>query len=57
MEEEKDRAVSLAFRQQIAAFLILEFGILFHSVIIGLTLRVSGPEFSVIPCNCLSPVL
>jgi zinc transporter 1/2/3 len=48
IEEEKDRAASLAFRQQIAAFLILEFGILFHSVIIGLTLGSSGPEFSVL---------
>ncbi|KIY00134.1 uncharacterized protein Z520_03819 [Fonsecaea multimorphosa CBS 102226] len=48
IEEEKDRAATLAFRQQIAAFLILEFGILFHSVIIGLTLGTSGPEFSVL---------
>lgn len=36
--EEKERAAELAFQQQIAAFLILEFGVIFHSVIIGLTL-------------------
>lgn len=36
----------LAFRQQIAAFLILEFGVIFHSVIIGLNLGVVGSEFS-----------
>ncbi|KZZ95866.1 zinc transporter protein [Moelleriella libera RCEF 2490] len=35
-------AVGRAFRSQIAAFLILEFGIIFHSVIIGLNLGVSG---------------
>ena len=35
-----------SFRQQIAAFLILEFGVIFHSVIIGLNLGTAGPEFS-----------
>ncbi|KAK1758776.1 Zinc/iron permease [Echria macrotheca] len=35
-----------AFRQQIAAFLILEFGVIFHSVIIGLNLGVIGAEFT-----------
>ncbi|KAE8326482.1 Zinc/iron permease [Aspergillus sergii] len=35
-----------AFRQEIAAFLILEFGIIFHSVIIGLNLGVTGEEFT-----------
>ncbi|RHZ57464.1 high-affinity Zn(2+) transporter ZRT1 [Aspergillus thermomutatus] len=35
-----------AFRQDIAAFLILEFGIIFHSVIIGLNLGVTGDEFA-----------
>lgn len=39
-------ARNLAVRQQMAAFLILEFGVLFHSVIIGLNLGVSGDEFS-----------
>jgi zinc transporter 1/2/3 len=34
-----------SFRQQIAAFLILEFGVVFHSVIIGLNLGVVGSEF------------
>lgn len=37
-----------SFKQQIAAFLILEFGVLFHSVIIGLTLGVVGSEFTVL---------
>ncbi|KAI9056138.1 hypothetical protein LZ554_001066 [Drepanopeziza brunnea f. sp. 'monogermtubi'] len=35
-----------SFRQQIAAFLILEFGVIFHSVIIGLNLGTSGEEFT-----------
>jgi zinc transporter 1/2/3 len=35
-----------AFKQQFAAFLILEFGIIFHSVIIGLNLGVTGSEFA-----------
>lgn len=40
------RAREQSFRQQIAAFLILEFGVIFHSVIIGLNLGVVGSEFS-----------
>lgn len=44
--------VALGFQSQIAAFLILEFGVLFHSVIIGLNLGVAGDEF-----NTLYPVL
>lgn len=38
--------VEREFRQQIAAFLILEFGVIFHSVIIGLNLGVVGAEFT-----------
>ncbi|KAL1838268.1 hypothetical protein VTK73DRAFT_4409 [Phialemonium thermophilum] len=34
------------FKEQIAAFLILEFGVIFHSVIIGLNLGVVGDEFA-----------
>jgi zinc transporter 1/2/3 len=34
-----------SFQQQIAAFLILEFGVIFHSVIIGLNLGTVGDEF------------
>lgn len=45
-DRDDDHARQLAVRQQIAAFLILEFGVLFHSVIIGLNLGVSGDEFS-----------
>jgi zinc transporter 1/2/3 len=37
-----------SFKQQIAAFLILEFGIIFHSVIIGLNLGTAGKEFVVL---------
>lgn len=37
--------VDRGFQQQIAAFLILEFGVIFHSVIIGLTLGSVGDEF------------
>lgn len=35
-----------SFQTQIAAFLILEFGVIFHSVIIGLNLGTAGDEFS-----------
>ncbi|KAF3165709.1 high-affinity Zn(2+) transporter zrt1 [Orbilia oligospora] len=40
------------FYSQFSAFLILEFGVIFHSVIIGLALGVAGEEF-----NTLFPVL
>ncbi|KAK9365560.1 Zinc/iron permease [Lipomyces kononenkoae] len=43
---------SYLFREQIAAFLILEFGVMVHSVIIGLNLGVVGDEF-----KTLYPVL
>ncbi|POR39547.1 Zinc-regulated transporter 1 [Tolypocladium paradoxum] len=39
-------AIERGFHSQIAAFLILEFGVIFHSVIIGLNLGVAGDEFS-----------
>ncbi|SCV02395.1 LANO_0F17590g1_1 [Lachancea nothofagi CBS 11611] len=35
-----------SFESQIAAFLILEFGVIFHSVMIGLNLGTTGDEFS-----------
>ncbi|KAI9933653.1 hypothetical protein ASPWEDRAFT_43465 [Aspergillus wentii DTO 134E9] len=38
--------IDRSFKQQIAAFLILEFGVIFHSVIIGLNLGVTGDEFA-----------
>lgn len=41
-----EQVTELSFRQQIAAFLILEFGVIFHSVIIGLNLGTAGKEFS-----------
>ncbi|CCG84037.1 protein of unknown function [Taphrina deformans PYCC 5710] len=34
--------IKQSFEQQIAAFYILEFGVIFHSIIIGLNLAVSG---------------
>lgn len=37
-----------SFRQHITAFLILKFGIIFHSVIIGLTLGVVGQGFTIL---------
>ncbi|KAL9070114.1 MAG: hypothetical protein Q9161_005065 [Pseudevernia consocians] len=46
IEDNDSQAARLAFKQQIAAFLILEFGVIFHSVIIGLNLGVVGSEFS-----------
>lgn len=45
-DDADDAARQQSFRQQIAAFLILEFGVIFHSVIIGLNLGVVGDEFS-----------
>lgn len=46
------RETERAFRQQITAFMILEFGVIVHSVIIGLNLGVAGDEF-----NTLYPVI
>ncbi|RYP68585.1 hypothetical protein DL771_006557 [Monosporascus sp. 5C6A] len=37
-----------AFAAQIMAIFILEFGVVFHSIFIGLTLAVSGDEFTVL---------
>ncbi|KAI5305249.1 low-affinity phosphate transporter [Ascosphaera pollenicola] len=45
LAQETTARAERSFRQQIAAFLILEFGIIFHSIIIGLNLGVSGHEF------------
>ncbi|KAG5984213.1 hypothetical protein E4U54_006158 [Claviceps lovelessii] len=45
--------VHRAFRSQIVAFLVLEFGVIFHSVIIGLNLGVAGGD----DFNALYPVL
>ncbi|MCJ1475872.1 high-affinity Zn(2+) transporter zrt1 [Lambiella insularis] len=45
-EELDSVAAERSFKQQIAAFLILEFGVAFHSVIIGLNLGVVGDEFT-----------
>lgn len=41
-----DEQAKLAVIQQLGAFLILEFGIIFHSVIISLDLGVAGDKFS-----------
>ncbi|KAM3416403.1 hypothetical protein BST61_g8000 [Cercospora zeina] len=47
-EKYQEQLTERSFKQQISAFLILEFGVIFHSIIIGLTLGSSGPEFSVL---------
>ncbi|GIZ45414.1 hypothetical protein CKM354_000858100 [Cercospora kikuchii] len=48
-EKYQDELADRSFKQQISAFLILEFGIIFHSVIIGLTLgSAASSEFSVL---------
>ncbi|ORY87018.1 Zinc/iron permease [Protomyces lactucae-debilis] len=39
-----EKTIQRSFHQQIAAFYILEFGVIFHSVIIGLNLAVAGWE-------------
>ncbi|GKT52108.1 zinc-regulated transporter 2 [Colletotrichum spaethianum] len=46
LETDSSHSGERSFRQQIAAFLILEFGIIVHSVIIGLNLGVTGSEFA-----------
>ncbi|KAJ1337403.1 Zinc-regulated transporter 2 [Microdochium nivale] len=46
--EHKDDMSHTAFAAQMTAIFILEFGVLFHSVFIGLTLAVSGEEFIVL---------
>lgn len=51
-ESEEESLAEKSFQQQIGAFLILEFGVLFHSVIIGLTLGSATDEF-----NALYPVI
>lgn len=43
--EQDAQAAERSFKQQITAFLILEFGVIFHSVIIGLNLGSVGAEF------------
>jgi zinc transporter 1/2/3 len=47
-----ERAIERDFQKQISAFLVLEFGVIFHSIIIGLNLGVAGSEF-----RTLYPVL
>lgn len=44
-DEEYTAAQEHSYKQQIAAFLILEFGVIFHSIVIGLNLGVVGDEF------------
>ena len=46
MSEVTDTLIERSLKQQIAAFLIIEFGVIFHSVIIGLNLEVTGDEFA-----------
>ncbi|KAG9567724.1 ZIP zinc/iron transport family, partial [Aureobasidium melanogenum] len=41
-----DSAVSESYAAQMTALFILEFGVIFHSIFIGLTLAVSGSEFT-----------
>lgn len=41
-----DAKADIVMRNQIVSFLVLEFGVIFHSVIIGLNLGVTGPELT-----------
>ncbi|OLN87342.1 Zinc-regulated transporter 1 [Colletotrichum chlorophyti] len=43
---ESNTSMERSFRQQLVGFMILEFGIIVHSVIIGLNLGVTGSEFA-----------
>lgn len=51
-DDSQSAELDRSFKQQITAFLILEFGVIFHSVIIGLNLGSVGDEF-----NTLYPVI
>ncbi|EPS30396.1 Zinc-regulated transporter 1 [Penicillium oxalicum] len=44
--EEKHATLSEDYAAQLTSIFILEFGIIFHSIFIGLTLAVSGEEFT-----------
>ncbi|KAI0480896.1 ZIP zinc/iron transport family [Xylariaceae sp. FL0804] len=46
--EHKDDNSHTAFAAQMTALFILEFGVVFHSIFIGLTLAVAGEEFTVL---------
>ncbi|KAI0834886.1 ZIP zinc/iron transport family [Hypoxylon sp. FL0890] len=46
--EHRDNDSHTAFAAQMTALFILEFGVVFHSIFIGLTLAVSGDEFTVL---------
>nr|POE59756.1 zinc-regulated transporter 1 [Quercus suber] len=50
---DSEETAERSFKTQIAAFLILEFGVIFHSVIIGLTLGTAAPD----DFNTLYPVI
>lgn len=45
-EELDSVAEERSFKQRISAFLILDFGVIFHSIIIGLNLGVVDDEFA-----------
>jgi zinc transporter 1/2/3 len=45
-DSENDKAAIEDYAAQLTSIFILEFGIIFHSVFIGLTLAVSGSEFT-----------
>lgn len=51
-EDDDPEELARSFKQQITAFLVLEFGVIFHSVIIGLNLGTVGEGF-----GTLYPVL
>lgn len=44
LDDDDSPETELLFRTQISAFLILEFGVLFHSIFIGLNLGVASPD-------------
>ncbi|KUI62301.1 Zinc-regulated transporter 2 [Cytospora mali] len=44
----RDHSDPEAFAAQMTALFILEFGVIFHSIFIGLTLAVSGDEFTIL---------
>jgi zinc transporter 1/2/3 len=47
-EASDDNSFAENYSAQLTAILILEFGIIFHSIFIGLTLAVSGEEFKIL---------
>ncbi|XBW36894.1 hypothetical protein QEN19_002473 [Hanseniaspora menglaensis] len=50
VEEDKTSESYISYRNQVVSVCILEFGVIFHSVFVGLTLGVVGKQFKTLFC-------